>query len=126
MARRTNTLKTRKLITVTTIVQTCPWVPSQWEGYTVDGRPIYVRYRWGHLSIRLSKLGGTIEDAVASRKEIISRSIGHPFDGVMTYQELKHQTRGMIHWLQRQRIDNKLDVFPSEITKQSLPDSSRK
>lgn len=89
-------LKARSPIRVKTIEQTCRWVPSQWEGYTDDGRPIYVRYRWGRLSIRLGRAGGTIEDAVASKRELIGRPIGHSLDGVMTYQELKRHTRRII------------------------------
>jgi hypothetical protein len=96
MAKRA--LKIHPPIRVKTIEQTCRWVPSQWEGYTKDGRPIYVRYRWGRLSIRLGRIGGTIEDAVASKKELIGCPIGSSLDGVMTYQELKRHTRGMIRW----------------------------
>jgi hypothetical protein len=36
----------RAPITVTRLVHTCLAAPSQWEGRTHDGRPIYVRYRW--------------------------------------------------------------------------------
>ncbi len=32
---------------VKTIVKTCDACPSQWSGKTVDGKAIYIRYRWG-------------------------------------------------------------------------------
>ena len=87
----------KKSIKVTTLAQTCQWVPSQWEGSTEDGRPIYARYRHGCLSIRLGRRGKTIEDAVRG-KELLIRMLGHPLDGVMTYAELKRHTRGLIEW----------------------------
>jgi hypothetical protein len=36
---------------VSKLIQTCKGSPSQWEGLTDDGQFIYVRYRWGCLSI---------------------------------------------------------------------------
>lgn len=98
------TLKKSRSVTVETITLTCPWVPAQWEGYTADKRPMYVRYRWGQLSIRLGPVGGTILDAVRSKSEIVNRSIGDPLDGVMSYQQLKRLTRGLIAWPRTQHV----------------------
>lgn len=38
--------------------QTCEACPSQWEGHTADGRFIYIRYRWGHLTVDLDDYRG--------------------------------------------------------------------
>lgn len=87
----------KKPIKVTALQQTCKWVPAQWEGYTEDGRPIYVRYRHGRLCIYLGRKGQTVDEAVRG-KELFVRMIGHPLDGVMAYAELKRHTRGLIEW----------------------------
>ncbi len=42
------------MITIKTIKKTCTACPAQWEGTTDDGREVYVRYRFGHLSVALS------------------------------------------------------------------------
>lgn len=48
-------LKPRAL---THLVQTCDACPSQWDAETDDGRPVYIRYRWGFLSVRVAPVGG--------------------------------------------------------------------
>ena len=60
--------------------QTCEACPSQWEGTTEDERPIYVRYRWGHLSIRIGNPGESIEAAVGGA-ELVSEQLGDELDG---------------------------------------------
>lgn len=40
---------------VATLKQTCPSYPSQWEGLLTDGRSIFIRYRWGKLSIAVAE-----------------------------------------------------------------------
>jgi len=97
LARKLNAIKGKAVIKVTSITQTSGACPSQWEGITEDGRPIYVRYRWGYLSIRLGGKDGNIRDAV-SGKEIIGKQIGGPWDGVLSYEGLKKATQGKIQW----------------------------
>jgi len=48
---------------VSKLTQTCKGSPSQWEGLTDDGQFIYVRYRWGCLSIGSGK---TMDEAVGN------------------------------------------------------------
>lgn len=38
--------------------------PSQWEGRLTDGRPIYIRYRAGFLSVNIGPEDGSIDDAL--------------------------------------------------------------
>ena len=57
--------------------------PSQWEGKTVEGDDIYVRYRYGSLSVR--KNGNTI----------FHKGIGDSLDGVLDTEEMLEHT-GMI------------------------------
>src|SRR5258708_30421584 len=33
------------------LVETCSGCPSAWAGSTVDGRKLYIRFRWGYLTI---------------------------------------------------------------------------
>ncbi len=99
---RTSARTTRKQVTrpilVKTVAQTCNWCPSQWEGRTVDRRPIYARYRYGCLCVHVGRIGGTIRNVIKSGKELVRESIGDRWDGVMTYAELKRHTRGVIEW----------------------------
>jgi len=77
------------MIKVVELTQTCSACPSQWSGVTEDGRDIYVRYRWGHLWISWGVTGDMI----------LSRDIGESaWDGLLTYEELVEQTRGIISW----------------------------
>ena len=95
------TLKKRRPsipITVKKAVRTCRWCPSLWEGMTVDGRPIYARYRHGCLSVRVGKQGGSMDDAVRSGKLLLKEVVGDDLDGFMTYADLKHHTKKLILW----------------------------
>jgi hypothetical protein len=60
---------------------TCSCCPSQWEGITDKNEAIYIRYRGGRLTIRVSKPDETIEDAVEKGKTLYSKQIGDEWDG---------------------------------------------
>lgn len=64
---------------VVELIRTCIACPSQWEGHTDDGQPVYVRYRHGFLSVRLGGCSG---------QEIILRESELDRDGYMTIEEL--------------------------------------
>jgi hypothetical protein len=91
------------MITVTSLIQTCESCPSQWEGRTNDGRYVYVRYRWGYLSIGI---GQTFREAVSRRTadgqnigpREFGKSIGDSYDGEMTLEQLKSHTAGEFIW----------------------------
>ena len=57
------------MIQVKTLTQTCNACPSQWEGELTNGEKLYIRYRWGYLSIRVNN------------KEIWGNFIGSSLDG---------------------------------------------
>lgn len=46
-------LATDPTLAVKWLTQTCIACPSQWDGETDDGRPVYIRYRhgYGHLEV---------------------------------------------------------------------------
>lgn len=67
---------------------TCSACPSQWEFYTFENRPVYVRYRWGYLSICLGNPNKDIWDAVDG-VEIYGQQLGDGFDGVISWDEVE-------------------------------------
>ena len=71
------------------IQQTCSACPSQWSGYLDNGFEVYVRYRWGGLSIRVPGVSGS---------EIFYKELGDPLDGCLSYKELKKVTKDIIEW----------------------------
>ena len=70
------------------IYMTCSACPSQWEGFLEDGRMFYARYRWGHLTLDLSIEPTDDVYTAMDGEEIISKTIGDQYDGVMTTEEL--------------------------------------
>lgn len=82
-------------IKVVEIRRTCFACPSQWEGWTEDGRPVYIRYRWGRLSVCIGPAGGDIWSAVDG-EEILGLQYGPPIDGCLTYTELKQLTQDVL------------------------------
>ena len=65
------------MVEIGIITQTCYACPSQWEGETVDGEHIYIRYRWGNLRIDLN--GSTIFEQV----------MGDSLDGVIEWEDVE-------------------------------------
>ena len=72
---------------VNDLVQTCSACPSQWEFRTFENRPVYVRYRWGYLSIRIGYKNADIDDAV-SGLEIYGEDLGDEWDGFLEEEKL--------------------------------------
>ena len=68
------------MIKVTSITQTCSACPAQWEGITEDNRKIYVRYRWGYLSVRIGEIDDMEEWAAVTGAEIFVIDYGDGFD----------------------------------------------
>lgn len=65
------------------MICTCGACPTQYEIKLTDGRMVYVRYRWGYLSIRISEnQTDNIYDAVEG-KEIFADQLGGEYDGVL-------------------------------------------
>ena len=77
------------------LVRTCTACPSQWEGKTVDNRPVYIRYRWDNLTVRIGEVGETNKDFLAYDVDkpwpepILSTSIhGDGMSGFLDNQDL--------------------------------------
>jgi hypothetical protein len=76
------------MIKITRVVHTCGACPSQWDAWTDDNKYVYIRYRWGHLSVSYDVFG----------ENIFNKDIGGEFDGSMGFGELKKHTAGIIDW----------------------------
>jgi hypothetical protein len=71
-----------------TIICTCSCCPAQWEAYTEENEAVYIRYRFGHLTIQIGEPGGTISDAINRGTLLYSEQIGLEFDGVISEEEV--------------------------------------
>lgn len=67
-------------ILLTELTMTCSACPSQWDALTTDGRRLYIRYRWGTLTV-------SHEGEVLFQKRI-----GDAFDGVLSEDEMLRVT----------------------------------
>jgi hypothetical protein len=56
---------------ITKLGHTCLASPSQWEGEFEDGTPVYIRYRWGYLSVSQGVSG----------RELLGKQVGDTLDG---------------------------------------------
>lgn len=78
---------------------TCGACPSQWEACTEDRRPVYVRYRWGYLSIRIGPQNADGFDEAVDGEEIFGKVIDESgWGGCLSFEELKTETAGVIEW----------------------------
>ena len=86
------------MIVVATVTQTCCACPNTYSGITTEGDTIFVRYRWGHLSIRFQAAG--VDDASdgSTGNSIFELDHGEQFDGFLDYHELRRATREIIQW----------------------------
>jgi len=69
---------------ITELKMTCTACPTQYEGRTVDGEYIYIRYRWGVLTLGI---GNNINEAVSNR--IIHRDFNDGWNGYISFNDLK-------------------------------------
>tara|TARA_Y100000310_G_C20631056_1_gene788657 strand:+ start:13 stop:264 length:252 start_codon:yes stop_codon:yes gene_type:complete len=76
--------------------QTCICCPSQWEFTTTGNVPVYVRYRWGCLNVRIGEKNGGIWSAIQG-KQIYKKRLGDTSDGY-------------IDWSTVEKIINKLEI----------------
>ena len=86
------------MIKVTDIEMTCGACPSQWEGHTDDDRQIYVRYRWGNLTIEVSEPGDTEKNAAVFGELVFEAQCGDGLSGIMSYNKLKELTKDVIEF----------------------------
>lgn len=84
--------------TIKTLEQTCPACPSQWEGYTTDNTPFYIRYELGWLIVSLGKQGEGIESAVTGQ-ELLCVQITEDADGIMSTEEMLVSIQDVLNYV---------------------------
>jgi hypothetical protein len=72
---------------VSELRETCASSPSQWEGRLSDGRPFYIRYRWGFLSVSIGEVGGLMASAMDAN-EWFGQQVGDPLDGKISIDDV--------------------------------------
>lgn len=83
---------------VRALVKTCDSCPAQWEGWTHDGRRVYVRFRWGLLRVRVGAAGDESEYAAVEGEEVFVYQGDDIWIGYLEYEGLKRLTAGVIDW----------------------------
>lgn len=73
---------------ITKLKRTCGGCPAQWEGEDSEEKPIYIRFRWGYLSIRQGEKGEDIMSAVKGQ-EIFGKKLSDSLDGCLSFEDLK-------------------------------------
>ena len=73
-------------------VMTCSACPAQWQGRTEGDRPVYVRYRWGYLSVRVGPPGGKMRSAVGGL-QVYGEQVGDEYDGAIAWREVRDRVK---------------------------------
>lgn len=80
-----------KPIKIKSLTQTCEACPSQWQGKTHDGQDLYIRFRWGYLSVRVHPTNAV------QGPEVFGLEIGdNDLNGLLTTSELRRATDGIL------------------------------
>jgi hypothetical protein len=80
---------------VVALKKTCTACPAQWEGRLEDGRTLYARYRWGHLSVGI---GDDIDEAIdngLSEDALYADHVGDGLDGFLGFEDLRAHLYGL-------------------------------
>ena len=102
------------MLNVIVLTKTCGACPAQWEGVVEDGRMIYIRFRWGWLSVRVSnEATKDISDAVGG-KEIFGIKHGAYNDGFMEFEELEKLTKDVLDLSDLKLTKIKFPKLPKE------------
>lgn len=84
-----NAKRIREPVKVVKLVQTCRACPSQWNAWLSDGRMIYVRYRWGTLSITISdRPTEDVNLLFEHGEDLFVGQIGDSLDGTLSTEDM--------------------------------------
>ncbi len=70
------------------LIQTCLACPSQWNAETEDGKTVYIRFRWGQLTVSV----GNDMKAALNSKPIFDKEISDDLDGFITEKDMLRET----------------------------------
>jgi hypothetical protein len=73
---------------VRTLRRTSLFCPSQWEGQTIDGKEIYIRYRYGTLEFWVASKAGTRIDW-QPEELIIAHKVGDEYAGALSCENMR-------------------------------------
>lgn len=62
-------------------------LPGVWEGRAEDGRPVWVRYQWGVLTVRAGRKGEAIKAAITG-ETVLEKRLGGNLDGYLAWWEV--------------------------------------
>ena len=71
------------------LVKTCDALPSQWHGITQDGKFVYIRYRYGSL---------TVEVGPHWLEQVFELDCGSAWSGFMEDDEMQQHTSDVLDW----------------------------
>jgi hypothetical protein len=74
---------------VISLEQTCTACPSQWEGGLEGGGYVYIRYRWGALSVGIGPSEEEFWGDPSKRRCLKDINHGDAFDGHLTTEEMR-------------------------------------
>jgi hypothetical protein len=72
-----------------TLIITCTYAPSQWEGITEDGKSFYIRCRWGNLILNISEKESTNVDDAIKGITVFQKNISDKYDDLLNIQDIK-------------------------------------
>ena len=75
--------------------------PTQYEGVLSDGRQVYIRYRWGTITIRVSRFESKDNHDAVIGRVVFKRFIGDAYDG-----HIEHAP--VMFWLAKANINTEL------------------
>jgi hypothetical protein len=75
---------------IVSLTKTCDAAPAQWQGKLANGHDIYIRYRYGYLSVRMGEqLFDEYGDPDAWDDALVYQTNpGHAYDSVMETGEM--------------------------------------
>lgn len=76
-------------IRVVRMVRTTSACPAQWDGWTDDKRPVYVRFRWSHGRVVVGEPGQAIDALDVFAPPVAEWGDRNDPNGYLTYNELK-------------------------------------
>lgn len=84
------------MIKITRILNSGGYCPFQIDALTDDNRLIYGRYRHGRLSVRIGPVGDLSEYAAVDGELLLSERIGGEYDGHMSLEQFKENTKEVL------------------------------
>jgi hypothetical protein len=77
------------MMKITKIMNCGTVCPTQWIGATEDNRAVYIRYRWGRLTVHYGEREKLSEVAAVCGKLFYEKDLNRPAEGYLRYSELK-------------------------------------